>query len=167
VPDFTVIQGGGPPRGRDDAHDSNARYHLSRLIVEILRGLARGDDPRQRIVTELGAFLDHVNASATPIDQTITRVIAAMHGDLNVDRRHRPRQIEIEAIALASLRFAAETCAHDDATKGRASSRRSDLDRSIELYSAKRFSSQAKPRRNPPGKRRPTQRTRPPDQESE
>jgi hypothetical protein len=72
VPDFTVIEGGG--RGRGDFH--NTRYHLRRLIVELLRALARGNDHDQRIRTELSAFLDEAQTSAAPIDQVIADVIS-------------------------------------------------------------------------------------------
>jgi hypothetical protein len=133
VPDFTVIEGGGGGGGRDDFHDSNARYHLRRLVIEIVRSLARGHDDRQRIKTELATFLDHANASATPIQHTIERVLADMHKDLATDHRQRAEG-GTEEIVLASLRLAAETCAHDDAAKGRASSRRSHLDADIDRY---------------------------------
>jgi hypothetical protein len=134
VPDFTVIQGGGRGGGKDDFHDSNARYHLRRLVIEIARSLARGHDDRQRIKAELATFMEHVNASATPIQDTIERVMASMHDELSADQRQRQWTEGTESIVLASLRLAAETCSHDDAAKGRASSRRSDLDADIDRY---------------------------------
>jgi hypothetical protein len=137
MPDFTVIEGRGRGRSRDDFHDNNARYHLRRLIIEILRGLARGDDLEQRIKTQLHAFLERVDVSATPMEQIILTVLIDMHKDLtnlNTQRRQRAWRSDIGQIVLASLRLAAETCSSDDAAKGRASSRRSDLDTTIEEY---------------------------------
>jgi hypothetical protein len=133
VPDFTVIEG-GKGRGPEDFDDDRAQYHVGRLIVEILRGLARGADVQGRIERELAAFVEHANASNTPINQTIATVLADMHNDLIPQDDRRSWRSGVEAIALASLRFAAETCSQDDAAKGRASRRGSELDTLIELH---------------------------------
>ena len=87
MPDFTVIDGGGRPRSRGD---NNARYHLRRLIVEILRGLARGEDAQQRIIKALEAFLADANQSDTPIEQIISDFLADRHDDLTPCERMWP-----------------------------------------------------------------------------
>jgi hypothetical protein len=136
MPDFTVIEGRGRGRSRDDFHDNNARYHLRRLIIEILRGLARGDDLGQRIKTQLHAFLEHVDVSATPMEQIILTVLVDMHKDLtnlNTQRRQRAWRSDIGQIVLAVSVSRQKRALPTMRQKGE-SSRRSDLDTTIEEY---------------------------------
>jgi hypothetical protein len=51
VPDFTVIDGGGTGRPPpEDLHQRRAAEAMRILVIELLRAVARGDDPEKRVL---------------------------------------------------------------------------------------------------------------------
>jgi hypothetical protein len=74
---WTVIEGGGgDPPDRDAVF---ARQALRMMIVEVLRALARGNDPELRIVNLLVDFTKHANSMKTPLWSVIAEVISEMN----------------------------------------------------------------------------------------
>jgi hypothetical protein len=85
VRDFTVIEGGG--RGPDDPLDIDARHHLRRLVIEILRTLARGNDPEARIARELVEFSRTASRMSTPLHQIVDQLLAELSAELEPEGR--------------------------------------------------------------------------------
>ena len=83
--DFTVIEGGG--RGPDDQLDIDARHHLRRLVIEILRTLARGNDPEARIARELVEFSRTASQMSTPLHQIVDQLLAEASAELEPEGR--------------------------------------------------------------------------------
>jgi hypothetical protein len=123
VPDFTVIEGGG--RGPDDPLDIDARHHLRRLVIEILRSLARGNDPEARIARELVEFSKTASRMSTPLHQIVDQLLAELSAELEPEGRDHI--IELSYIVSSALGLAAETFCEDGFAKARRSDRTAGL----------------------------------------
>jgi hypothetical protein len=131
VSKLTVIEGGGPR----DPHEGPARYHFQRLICEILRGLARGDDLGQRVQTEMLAFQEHSAAVETALlSRIISDVLRDLHKELIWEDVTDDYIVEHQAIIQTALRVAAETVADDSFAKARCQDREHELRRDIDQY---------------------------------
>jgi hypothetical protein len=124
---FTVIPGGGG--GREPPDVLQARHHLRRLIVEILRALVRGDDYGARVIRELSDFTRYANESGAPIGTIVDPVLAELQeriagegGDEDTDLGTSYMD-EISDIVLGSLMVAAELFSRDGFAKARLADR--------------------------------------------
>lgn len=132
MPDFTVIEGGGKPQNYEaDA----ARQAFERLVIEILRALARGDNSCARVVDELFSFLDHANTAKAPVGPLVERALSNLREDsLPESEAWDDPEAPMAEIARHGLRYLAESMARDPAARGRRGSRRQDLVQRIEHY---------------------------------
>jgi hypothetical protein len=73
-----------------------ARRTLRMMIVEVLRALARGDDLDQRIVKNLGEFLERARSMKTPLPSIIADVISEMNKELTREGPRDDVEAEIE-----------------------------------------------------------------------
>lgn len=129
MPDFTIIDGGGEKRDWDAVM---AQQHFRSLVVELLRSVARGDDPTFRIVGHLNNFIEAARKAQRSAGPIINDAIGDVYRELNDG--DASYEEERRRIVIASLRVAAETAAQDGFAKGRLSSRETDLQRSIEHH---------------------------------
>jgi hypothetical protein len=133
-PKFTVHDGGKPPGGGEppDYNTPNARYRLRKLAVEIMRAVARGDDPTGRVYDELQALSVHLSKSQATIDEVFGATFREMNEE--IEPRGDDYDGEIGAILAAALQVAAERSAEDPAARGRASKREERLRFVIEQF---------------------------------
>jgi hypothetical protein len=78
--DFTVIEGGGSGPPENEAVDAGRAFRM--MIVEVLRALARGDDPEERIASLLVDFTRHASSMKTPLSSVIADVISELHEEV-------------------------------------------------------------------------------------
>jgi hypothetical protein len=137
MPDFTVIEGGGgsgEPKKPEDSpiRAQDARDAFERLLIEVLRATARGEDAGARVVQSLQDFLTAARETSARsydlIDDTFRRIY---------EYRLKPtgdgkREDETKAVALAALSWTAEMIATDGFAKGRRSQREDKLTYAIE-----------------------------------
>jgi hypothetical protein len=135
VGNFTVIDGGGKgPPDQGGPNDADARYHLRRLAVELLRALARGDDHGGRLWGEIIAFINHaVELKRPPLGTLMAEVFQELAQEISPEGKKR-YEADLDLIVLSALRVAAETWTDDGFTRARKSDRLRDLDRQIEDY---------------------------------
>jgi hypothetical protein len=128
MPDFTVIEGSGPP----DRQTEYARQAFRKLVVEILRALARGEDGELRVIEALNDFVTNASQASTSAgvivdDELVVLFDRALRQDLNGGFRD-----DGKAILTEGLRVIAESLADDPAAPGRASKRQSAFRQAIE-----------------------------------
>jgi hypothetical protein len=129
---LTAIEGGGgPPR---DWEAESARRALRMMIVEVLRALARGDDPEQRIIKLLVDFTKQANAMKTPLSSVIAEVISDMNKEVVREDMRDDGESEIEDVISSALAVAAELCTDDGFAKARISKRMGHLRFDIEQH---------------------------------
>lgn len=130
MPDFTVIEGGGP----GDWPAERARAAFGRLVIEMLRALARGDDPGMKVLEAFNKFAKHASEASTPPAVIIDEEMSALY-DRALRREHNDAPSdERRSILEDALRVVAESLADDPAAKGRKSKREDALLRSIESF---------------------------------
>ena len=130
MPDFTVIEGGGPV----DWLSERARVAFGKLVIEMLRALARGDDPGMKVLDAFNKLANKASEATTPAAVIIDEEMASLyvralhreHDDTPSDERKR--------ILEDALRVVAESLAEDPAAKGRKSKREAAFIQSIESY---------------------------------
>ena len=126
MPDFTVIDGGGPPYDYEAEMAQNA---FRTLVMEILRAVARGDDDGDRVRNALVRFSKYANEAKIPLREIIDSVLPALHREAFSDD---PIEGKYSRIVRSSLRLAAESMAGDGFAAGRRSSRYTELSNMIE-----------------------------------
>lgn len=129
---FSVIDGGGG-RGPHDFELQFARSHLRAAVVELLRGIARGEDCVGKFLERLNEFIQHSHKTAVPAGQIITDVVSEMHRAI-VEPTGVRRDEDIGSLVLECLRLAAEQSTDDGFTKARVSTQQTRIDRLIERY---------------------------------
>jgi hypothetical protein len=109
--DLTVIEGGGAGRPPPDGEAESARRALRMMIVELLRALARGDDPELRIASLIVDFTRHASLMKTPLPSVVADVISAMSKEVT---RQGPRgEADLEHVVSSALAVAGEICTDD------------------------------------------------------
>jgi len=136
MPDFTVIQGGGP-RPPDDFDVRMAAQTLRYLTIELMRALARGNDSKKRVAEKLVEFYSLLGKPGVQVDTVVNSFLGEAYADLtraetSEDERDDVDR-EIEHIVSASLQVAAEKLCWDDAAQGRVSQRLRRLATCLEL----------------------------------
>jgi hypothetical protein len=133
MPDFTVIDGGGKGRPPDDYTRRLAADALRTLLIEILRSIARGDDPERRVIKSLATFFDRI-AEASDHPAIIDDVLREMHSNLAISETEFKYRRGVPEIVVAALQLAAEKSSIDEFAKSRANKRRETLRHAIESY---------------------------------
>jgi hypothetical protein len=129
---WTVIEGGGgDPPDRDAVF---ARQALRMMIVEVLRALARGNDPELRIVNLLVDFTKHANSMKTPLWSVIAEVISEMNKEVVREGARDDGEGGIEDIIRSALAVAGELCTDDGFAKARISKKMGYLRFDIEQH---------------------------------
>ena len=130
---FKVIEGGGRGAGEFDMRMATQAFRY--LAIEMLRGLARGDDADGRVMLALVKLVN----SLKNVDRTevVREALRELYGELAAAelRDYRPSDDphrEIEHIILASFQVAAETLCLDNAARGRAGQRERALERALD-----------------------------------
>jgi hypothetical protein len=135
LPDFTVIEGGGPDRPPpEDFEALAAEAALRMLAIELLRAMVRGDDDEARVERALEKFSKHFSKSTSSAHSIISKATKDLHQDLKPDRDRSSLSMHTDRIVVASLRVAAEQCCDDNAAAGRRSGREQDLRSAIDGY---------------------------------
>jgi hypothetical protein len=129
APNFKLIEGGG--RGPPKRDDLLFQQHLHAMLVEILRGIARGNDPQDRIATHFRALVA-LGPEVSSLSICIAEVLERINKDINPQDPSDEWRQDTDELVIRSLRLAAEESVNDDGAKGRASRRRSDVDRYID-----------------------------------
>jgi hypothetical protein len=108
----TVIEGGGP-RPPGDVGVELAAQALQYLTIELVRALARGNDPKKRVAAQLNELYKCLDKPGITIDVVVDVFLREAYSDLTKaemsDNEHDDADREIERIVLASLQVAAET----------------------------------------------------------
>jgi len=133
MPDFTVIDGGGRGRPPDDYHRARAADAMRVLIVELLRAIARGNDPQGRVLKGVAELYDRL-AETTGHSTIVDGVVAGFHSNLTTGETKHEYRYEIPDIIRAALQLAAEKSSNDEFTNSRTRERREKLHRMIESY---------------------------------
>ncbi len=138
MPVVTVIEGGGDGGRPGDWYNDYARQAFRKIVVEVLRALARGDDFGLQINEALRDFIGYASQASKPsgiiMDDEI-RVLfkealrMEFDGTFSDDRK---------GILVDALRVVAETLADDQAAKGRLSKRDLAFSQAIERYVVER-----------------------------
>lgn len=144
---FKVIEGGGP-RPPDDFDMQLAAQSLRTLLIELLRAVARGNDPERRVTVQLIELYKLLGKPGMMVDTVVASLLQDVHSDLKGADNSDEVDREIERIVLASLQLVAEKLCWDDAAQGRTSQRERTLVLRIE---ARQQGMEARPRpRAPP-----------------
>jgi hypothetical protein len=131
---FTVIEGGGPP-DPGDPRAEDARYHLRRLAVELLRALARGDDHGGRLWGEIISFANHAaQLKRLPLGTLMAEVLQELSNEITPEGREDSYEAEVGAVVLTCLRVAAETWTTDGFSRARKRDRTNELRSDIEDF---------------------------------
>lgn len=77
MPDFTVIEGGG--KGRQSVEEYLAREAFGRLVIELLRALARENDNGAQSAHALIDFIEKVRIADVPVLPIIGETISEFH----------------------------------------------------------------------------------------
>jgi hypothetical protein len=126
---FKVIEGGGrrPP---EDFDVQMAAQRLRTLTFELLRAIARGNDPDRRVTRQLIELYKLLGEKGLEIDTVVNSFLGEAHSELTAaersDRDDPDR--EVEAILIAGLQVVAEKLCLDDAAQGRVSQRERRLE---------------------------------------
>jgi hypothetical protein len=132
---FKVIEGGGP-RPPSDFDVVLAKQALRTLVIELLRAIARGNDPQDRVTIQVIEFYRHLAKPGIDIDPVVQTVLKDLNSILTTaemsTRASDDPDREIEHIILSSFQVAAEQFCLDDAAEGRASQRMRRLENRIE-----------------------------------
>jgi hypothetical protein len=139
MPDFRVIDGGGAGGGKrppDDFDIRLAAQELRAVLVELLRGVARSNDPRRRITQRLIKLFDLLADKQLPIDAVVTTMLSELHSEFTTaeisDHRSDDPDRELDHILLACFQVAAEKMCLDEAAQGRTSQRMRGLEDSLD-----------------------------------
>jgi hypothetical protein len=134
---FKVIEGGGrrPP---EDFDVRMAAQMLRTLTTELLRAIARGNDPERRITRRLIELYKLLGEKEIEVDTVVNRFLGEAHSELTFAEVSAPDQpdCEVEAILIASLQVIAEKLCFDDAAQGRTSQRERRLESRLEAWLA-------------------------------
>jgi hypothetical protein len=93
MPDLKVIQGGGGGGGRDDFEAQVARQAFERLVVELLRAVARGEDWGGRVSDALVELINLARETKHPLSRVIHEAVERLligRWNLIVWRSRRP-----------------------------------------------------------------------------
>jgi hypothetical protein len=132
MPDFTMIEGDGS--GPPDWPTVYARQFFRRLVIEILRALARGDDSGLRINEVMRDFIGYASRTSTPSGIIMDDEIRVLFDDALRRDFDDTSSDDQKAILQAALRVVAESLAKDPAAKGRRGSRDEAFRQAIERY---------------------------------
>jgi hypothetical protein len=132
MPDFTVIEGGG--QGPPDWKSSYARQAFRKLAVEMLRAIARGDDPEARIIRSINEFIRYASEASTSPRNIIDKALGSFFEEGLHQEFDGSSSDERKPILEHGLRVLAESLADDPAAKGRRSKRETALIQAIESY---------------------------------
>jgi len=124
----TVNDGEMTPEERTEL----AREALDRLLIEMLRSLARGGDPDRNVLAAMNDFIEHATDAAPPVAAIINGQMGVMYDRALRQRHDGSFDDERKAILEASLRVVAESLASDKAARGRRSTREKALTYAIE-----------------------------------
>jgi hypothetical protein len=146
---FKVIKGGGP-RPPGDRDVQTAAGTLRTLTIELLRALARGNDPQRRITDQLLELYKNLGKAGIGVDTVVESFLGPAHAEIATaeaaagagKRDWEDIEGEIDHILLASFQVAAERLCFDDAAHGRASQRMRSLEDALKarLYSREKRS---------------------------
>jgi hypothetical protein len=131
MPKFEVIEGGG--RRRDVKADM-ARSRMKTLIIELLRAVARGSDPENRVGRTLIDLFHYMSATDVPVYFITSTPIADAHKSITEDIDPGGHHTEIADMVLASLKVAAEGGTSDSFSAGRKSQAEAKLSRAVERH---------------------------------
>jgi hypothetical protein len=131
---FSVIQGGGGYRQPPNPDAEWATEQLNRIVVEMFRAIARGDDYGDRASREFMALFDHVMKTKLQLQPPIHRAAAAAHRDLTQGGERSDHADEMTKVVLAAIRVAAESFDKDEYAKGRRFQRLGELRSAIEQH---------------------------------
>lgn len=136
MPDFTVVEGGGNGSRPDlrDKYRANARRAFRRLVVEMLRALARGSDSEDRVMSAMKEFITNASdgelQTSTIVEEAIGMLSTAA---FEADEDDDPSK-ERKAILETGLRVIVESLAEDPAAAGREQKRIRDFRRAVDEY---------------------------------
>lgn len=130
MPDFKAIEGGGPL----DWPTERARDAFGALVIEILRALARGNDPGMKVLEAFNKFATHASEASTPPAVIVDEEMAALYGKALRREHNDTPSDERKRILEDALRVLAESLAEDPAAQGRKSQREDTFIRSIESF---------------------------------
>jgi hypothetical protein len=133
---FKVIEGGGQ-RPPGDFDVQMAVQSLRHLMIELLRAVARGDDPQHRVADRMLELYRNLGKTGIMVDAVVNAFLSDAYADIagageESERESDDADREIEDIVLASFQLAAEKLCLDDAAQGRASQRERRLEGRIE-----------------------------------
>ena len=135
MPDLTVIEGRGQGRPPHDYEAEQAKYALQKLIIELLRALSRGDDYGSRVSDVMLEFWRSAGATQAPFRPMVHAVISDLHEEAMLDDNFSEGPDDCrKRIVQAAFRVAAEAMADDGAARARLSSRKRDLEDTIQAH---------------------------------
>lgn len=130
--DFKVIEGGGMGR------DPGVRDGIHGLAIELLRGIANGDDRRGAVGQEICRLsVALIKDDIHHLDHHVSDRMEAMHSLALVDAFDTMGQ-ETNAILKAALRLVADRLSGDQAAKSRAAKSEHALFAAVERFSRAR-----------------------------
>jgi hypothetical protein len=147
MPEFRVINGGGKGRGesgggRDSFDAERAQQAFARMVVEILRALARGDGNAWPITKHFFEFCDLAAAAETPAGLLIDKAIGELHDEALAARWGGESRGDFEenfrGMLGPALKAAAEAMTSDGFAKARYSTARRALIEAAEHFLAER-----------------------------
>jgi hypothetical protein len=131
---FNVIQGGGGRRTPPSPDAEWATQQLHRIIAEIFRAIARGDDYGDRVSREFSALFDHIAKTKLQVQPVIHQAVANANSDLTEAGERSDHADEMAEIILAAILVAAESFDKDEYAKGRRFQRLGELRSAIERH---------------------------------